>query len=115
MDNNEEYIIIWEAPKIVPPEFRVYYDETGRIICYTCEKLEGDNYIIIDAHTYAQGRPDLRVIDGKLSSVNPKAIITKLKPDTKGQTCAKQDISVVVDETYTGQTTNWKLDIYELR
>ena len=114
MDNNEEHIIIWEAPKIEPPEFRVYYDDTGRITCYSCEKLPG-NYIVIDALTYAQSRPDLRVIDGKLSSVNPKAIITKLKPDTQGQRCSKEDISIIADDSYAGETTTWKLDIYELR
>ena len=114
MENSEEYVIVWEAPKIEPPEFRVYYDDTGRIICYTCEKLEG-NYVVVDALTFAQCRPDLRVIDGKLSSVNPRAIITKLKPGDAGQKCVKGDISIIADDFYAGETTTWKLDIYELR
>jgi hypothetical protein len=54
MSQQEEYILTWEAPKIEPPEFRLYYDEKGNVICYTCEKLEG-NYVIIDAQTFAEG------------------------------------------------------------
>jgi hypothetical protein len=63
---DDDYVILWEAPKIIPPEFRLYYNETGKVICYTCEKLDG-NYIVIDASIYAAGRPDVRVIDGKIS------------------------------------------------
>ena len=102
------------APKIEPPELRVYYDEHGKIITYTCEKLEG-NYLIIDKLTYAQNRYDLRVIDGELSSINPKAIISKLKPSDSGIRCATQDISIVVDETYVDSTTYWKLKTHELK
>ena len=57
-------------------EFRLYYDDDGKVLFYTCEKPEG-KYITIDRLTFAQARPDLRVIDGKLSNINPKAIITK--------------------------------------
>ena len=28
-DNQLEYIVIWEQPKMEPPEFRLYYDENG--------------------------------------------------------------------------------------
>ena len=38
-DTKEDCIIIWEAPKIVPPEFRLYYDDAGRVITYTSEKF----------------------------------------------------------------------------
>lgn len=95
-------------------EFRLYYDDDGRVLFYTCEKPEG-NYLVIDSSTFAQARPDLRVIDGKLSSVNPKAIISKLKPDTVGKACATEDVSIVVDEAYKGSVTNWKLTVHEYR
>lgn len=111
----EEQIVIWEAPKIIPPEFRLYYDDTGRVVCYTCEKLEG-NYIVIDALTFAQGRPDVRVIDGKISTVSSNFVVSKLIPDTDGITCAEDDISIVITEPeYTGKTQQWKLHTYELR
>ena len=113
MEDNKENLV-FEAPKIEPPELRVYYDDDGKIITYTCEKLEG-KYLVVDKLTFAQSRHDLRVIDGKLSSVNPKAIISKLKPNTIGIECATQDISVIVDESYNGPTTYWKLNTYELK
>jgi len=112
--NNDEMIVIWEAPQIQPPEFRLYYDDTGKVVCYTCEKLPG-NFIVVDAQTFAQARPDVRVIDGKISTVNPNAIISKLMPNTVGQKCAKEDISIVVDDSYSGDVTHWKLQTYEYR
>lgn len=113
MQDKEEHFIVWEAPKIVPPELRLYYDDEGKILFYTCEKPEG-NYIIVDTLTFAQSRYDLRVIDGKLTSINPKAIITKLKPDSTGIKCLSEDISIIATDE-DEQVTHWKLDIYELR
>lgn len=108
-----EHVIIWEPPPLVKPEFRLYYDDKGHVICYTCEKLEG-NYIVIDAATYAIGRPDVRVIDGKISTVSPSAIVSKLIPADEGIECAIEDISLVVDESYDGKKQKWKLTVYEL-
>jgi hypothetical protein len=114
MTENDDVVILWEAPKIVPPEFRLYYDEKGKVICYTCEKLEG-NYIIIDALTYAEGRPDIRVIDGKIVKVATNVVITKLVPDDdQGKICAREDISILPDTSYIGKKTKWKLNLYEL-
>jgi len=112
--NEEEYILVFEAPKIVAPEFRLYYDEAGKVVCYTCEKLEG-RYIIVDALTYAQARPDVRVIDGKISTVSPNAVVSKLMPSSdEGQVCSYDDISIVVAENFKGNTKKWKLVTYEL-
>ena len=113
MSEQEEYILTWEAPKIEPPEFRLYYDEKGNVICYTCEKLEG-NYVIVDSQTFAEGRPDLRVIDGKISTVNPAFIVSKLMPDTEGIDCFSEDISIVTSEKSI-KKQKWKLHTYELR
>lgn len=107
-----EHILIWEAPPIIKPEFRLYYDDKGKVLFYTCEKPEG-NYIVIDANTFAQGRPDVRVLDGKLSTVNSGSIVSKLIPHETGTTCAKEDISIIVDKTYKDNIT-WKLKTYEL-
>ena len=113
--NSKEVVVIWEAPKIVPPEFRLYYDENGNVICYTCAKLEG-NHIIIDAPTFAAARPDIRVINGKISTVQAHAVVSKLMPEPiwkEGQACAAEDISIVVDPTYLGMTMYWKMVSYE--
>ena len=50
------------------------FDDKGKVICYSGQELEG-NYIIIDAATYAEGRPDIRVIDGKISKASTSAIV----------------------------------------
>lgn len=110
---SEETIVVWEAPIIVKPEFRLYYDEAGRVICFTGEKLEG-NYVVVDSDTFAQSRPDLRVIDGKLSTHITGSIVSKLIKSSAGERCAAEDISVLVGEDYPGPVTKWKLKTYEL-
>lgn len=106
-------LIIWEAPVIVKPECRLYYDETGRVICYTCEKLAG-NFIVVDTAVFAQGRPDVRVIDGKISTVQSGAIVSKLIASHDGIRCLSEDISIVVTDEYSGTVAKWKLNTYEL-
>jgi len=113
MENNKDEVILWEAPKVVLPEFRLYYDSEGKVVCYTCEKLEG-NYIVIDSHTFAQARPDVRVVDNKIIQAYSRAIISKLMPDdSQGQDCAAEDISVILDKKFSGRKKKWKLTIYE--
>jgi hypothetical protein len=114
-DNQQDYVVIWEQPKMEQPEFRLYYDETGSVICYTGDKSTIGNYIVINAETFAAARPDVRVIDGRLSTAAPKSIVYKLMPDsTEGVECVAEDISIIADKSYDGKTTKWKLNIYEL-
>jgi hypothetical protein len=107
-----EQVIIWEAPPIIKPEFRLYYDDRGNVLFYTCEKPEG-NYVIIDSDTYAQGRPDVKVVDGKVAGQITGSIVSKLIQDNKGTLCASEDLSIVVDSSY-DNITKWKLKTYEL-
>jgi hypothetical protein len=111
--NEEGYIVLYDAPIITPPEFRLYYDEAGKVITYTCEKLDG-NYIIIDTSTFAQARPDVRVVDGKITTVTSNAVVSKLMPCDAGKECAKHDISITVNKGFKGETTFWKMITYEL-
>jgi hypothetical protein len=108
-----EASVIWESPPIIKPEFRLYYDERGCVLFYTCEKPEG-NYIVIDSNTYAQGRPDVRVVDGKITSIHAGSIVSKLVKAEEGMACTEEDISIVADDSYTGNTIKWKLITYEL-
>jgi hypothetical protein len=102
---DDDILILWEAPIIEAPEFRLYYDEaTGKVICYTCEKLEG-NYIVIDAITFAESRPDIKVVDGKIIKNNYGSVVSKLCKDTEGVLCESEDISVISETD--GQY--WKL------
>lgn len=110
--NGEEYILFEEA-KPEPIEFRVYYDDKGKVSFYTCEKPEG-NYLIIDRQTFVEARPDMKVIDGKLVRDLPGTIIQKLIPSIKGISCAEGDISIVVDETYENKQ-KWDILVYELQ
>jgi hypothetical protein len=106
---NNDTVILYEAPKIIPPEFRLYYDDKGKVICYTCEKLEG-NYIVIDAQTFAIGRPDVRVVNGKLSTVASHLVISKLQPhDSEGIDCHVEDMSIIVEPNVDVETQKWNL------
>jgi hypothetical protein len=111
MSDVEENISFEYTP---PPsvEFRLYYDESGKVITYTCEKLEGD-YIIIDAQTYAEARPDIRVVNGKIVSMISNLVVTKLKPGDSGVTTTAEDISIIANDT-TRKTTKWKITLHEL-
>jgi hypothetical protein len=111
--NEEGYIVLFEAPEIKTPEFRLYYDDKGKVICYTCEELVG-SYIIVDTSTFAQARPDVRVVDGRITTVTANAVVSKLMPCDSGKQCIKEDISIIVDREFTGEVTNWKMVTYEL-
>lgn len=106
MSNSEEHVIIWEAPEITKPEFRLYYDKHGNVLFYTCEKPEGD-YIVIDALAYAEARPDVKVIDGKIVRDYQNVLVSKLYPSDTGVMCELEDISIVT--TKNGQC--WQLKI----
>lgn len=105
--------IVWESPPIVKQEFRLYYDDAGRVLFYTCDKPVG-KYIVIDSHTFAQGRPDVRVIEGKLVMVSSGAVVSKLMEDNQGIACAAEDISIVADESFIGKIIKWKLKTHAL-
>lgn len=91
-----EEIIIFEPPKIENPEFRLYYDESGRVLFYTCEKPEG-NYIVIDAITFAEARPDVRVVDGNILKSIANYVLVKFKPSNSGTMCEVDDINIISD------------------
>ena len=88
--NPNDVVVLWDAPKIIPPEFRLYYNkETGHVLFYTGEKAEGD-FIVIDAITFAAARSDLRIINGKISTVQAHAVVHKLMPHVEeGQACTE--------------------------
>lgn len=108
-DENDEYTITWEAPIIKAPEFRLYYDDKGYVVCYTCEQLEG-NYILIDSLTFAEARPDVRVVDGRLVRAGTGSVISRLYSSNTGIMCEVEDISIITNKD--GQF--WELKTYEL-
>lgn len=105
----DEVVVIWESHKVDKPEFRVYYDDKGSVIGYTCEDLEG-NYIIVDALTFAEARPDVKVVDGKLIKNHYGSVVSRLYKDVDGVLCEVEDVSIITETD--GQY--WKLKTYEL-
>lgn len=106
MDDNWTFI-----PVIADPaEFRLYYDDTGSVVHYTCEKLEG-NFIAVDAITFAEARPDIKVIDGKVVRTDRVLLVTKLTTSTSGIKCSRDDITIIVDQNEDG--IYWDIQNYE--
>ena len=33
-----EHVVIWEQAPLIKPEFRLYYDDKGKVLFYSCEK-----------------------------------------------------------------------------
>ena len=89
----------------VQPEYRLYYDDRGDPISYTVgyynedEKGPEGNYIIIDQFEFLCKRYDVKVIEGKIVSLNSMTLIPKLV-QAKGTKCAREDIAIVIDDDY---------------
>ena len=43
----EKFLKEYQPIELKQPDFRLYYNNDGSIICYSCENLEG-NYVLID-------------------------------------------------------------------
>ena len=110
MKHEDDYVLIWEAPKLEAPEFRLYYDETGAPIVYSMEDLPG-NYIDIDSETFALQPQNVRVVDKKLTIIEPRRQFTKLVPAGTGTACDPNDVAIVVsaDQPH----TKWSLTTNE--
>ena len=100
----DEVVTIWESHKVDKPELRLYHDDKGYVIAYTCDKSEG-NYIVIDALTFAEARPDVRVVDGQIIRNHSVSVVSRLCKDTSGVLCESEDVSIITEGT--GQY--WKL------
>ncbi len=90
-------------------EYRLYYDEHGKVLFYTCEKPEG-NYIVINQQTYAEGRSDIKVVEGKIVKIFKKSLISKLVVSEEGTSCSTEDVSIISTEP---NSKKWKLKLYE--
>jgi hypothetical protein len=119
--NDKEYVkigplgdliinFVYEPPP--PPEFRLYYDDNGNVLFYTGEKPEG-NYIVVDKQTFAEARPDVKVINGVIILNSNITQIYKLKPTTEGTLTYVDDVSLILDSTDV-EGTYWQFDMKEL-
>jgi hypothetical protein len=111
---NGEEQVLFEEVENTEVEFRLYYDNDGKVLFYTCEKPEG-NYIVIDSQTYAEMRHDIKIVNGQITKLVPGIIISKLKPNShEGTICAEEDVSIVVTEEFKDKR-KWKFHEYELK
>lgn len=98
-------------PKIAENEFRLYYDEKGNVITYTCEKLPG-NYIVVTKEQYNEARNDAVVKDGILTYTHKTTHCTKyVKNKVEGIKTSKYDINILTDNIF----NCWKIQTYEIK
>jgi hypothetical protein len=108
---NEEFIFI--APKIVEPEFRLYYDDNGNVICYSSDRtVYPYKYIVIDAMTYAAGRYDVKVINEKVVRKKANKFIAKYVKSNEGIKCLSDDISIIATDEK--NTITWNFEVQEI-
>ena len=88
-------------------EMRLYYDDNGNVLCYTCEKPEGQ-YIVIDKFTYAECRFDIKIIDGKIVRPTESILVEKMVLSDVGYRTSDIDINLLVDDDFQGKTLTWK-------
>ena len=88
----------WTVPEN-RAEFRIYYDESGNITCYSMEDLPG-TYIVVDRHTFEQVRLDLKVRDGKLIKITQESSWKIAPADHAEYACHEHDIAIVVPDQY---------------
>ncbi len=84
----------WEQPEI-KLEFRLYYDDQGKVIYYSAEDLPGQ-YIIVDRQTFDEGRFDVRVKDGQLAKIKQPASWKLVTSNTGQYACHPDDITLIV-------------------
>jgi hypothetical protein len=102
MTEEEFWSIFKDIPEPKPIFYRLYHNDDGSPIIYSMEVLP-DNYIEVDPSTYALAPFNVRVIDGKLTYIEPVITVKKLQPnDRNGTTCDPRDVCVIVrtDQTH---------------
>lgn len=83
------------------PTYRLYYNKDGTPRCYSMEELEGD-YIVVDQNVYQAGRYDVRIVGGRIRSLNENTISKYCVVTEESETTIMvdpQDISIIVDKS----------------
>lgn len=101
-----------QRTKLPTIEFRVYYDDSGKVLTYTSEKLEG-NYLVVTREQYLEARADAVVRDGQLHYTHIMSHLYKMtRNSTEGVKTSKYDINILSE---TGDTTFWNYTSYEIQ
>jgi hypothetical protein len=94
--NEQEFWAALQSSEPPPIFYRLYHDDQGNPLFFSQEDLPG-KYIILDQATYNNPHTHIRVIDGKLVTLDTSSSVTKLTPMEYGVPCHPQDVSIVVD------------------
>lgn len=94
--NEDEFWSALRPIETISIFYRLYHDDQGNPLFFSQEDLLG-KYIDIDQATYNTPHTHIRVIDGKLVTLDTGSVITKLTPTEYGVLCHPQDVSIVVD------------------
>lgn len=98
-------------PKIHEVEFRLYYDENGKVVTYTSEKLPG-SYIVISKEQYNEARNDVIVKDGKIIYTHKTTHVMKYTKNlSRGIKTSKYDINIITDK----DCIFWEHIAYEIK
>lgn len=96
-----------EPQPVQQMEYRLYHDDQGQPLFYSMQDLPG-RYITVDANTYAQGRYDIRVINGQIK-LPTRSRPGKIKPADSGVACHPTNAMIIKSDS----TCYWKLQNYE--
>ena len=84
-----------------PVVYRLYYDNNGKPLVYTCDQLPG-NWIAVSADEFAKSSYKVRVVNNKLIHITPEYMIDKLVPNSEqGTPCHTYSVCVPVNEDQT--------------
>jgi hypothetical protein len=87
----------YKWPEPVKFSYRLYYNDDGTPKCYSMEEL-ADKYVEVDAETFAARPWNIRVVEDKITFIEPPVTVKKLKPNqVQGTACHPKDVCVVVD------------------
>lgn len=85
------------------PEYRLYYDDSNNplsyVVGYFTDQEPGPegNYIVIDEFQFLCKRYDVKIVNGKIASI--ESVVEKYMPGP-GIKCAKEDISIIIEDDY---------------
>lgn len=87
-------------------EFRLYYDDDGKVITYSTENIPNKNYIVITREQFAEARPDVVVKNNKFVYTHLKKHVEKLVKSTTGTKTSKYDVNILTNDDV--DFTFWK-------
>jgi hypothetical protein len=80
-------------------KYRLYYSDDESPLHYSMEDLPG-KFIFVDQNVYQCGRYDVKIVNGKLKSLNEFSIFKYVKVDSESNTTVMTDptdITLIVD------------------